>query len=98
MYQKQTLADWKLFFYHMDEELLQCLTYRSYRGARAPKKHTKEKVLNSNNLLIYYTTICKDLLVLLSPPVCSLPIGKPFSVSTSVPPLAIMLVLLSLPT
>ena len=68
-----------------------------HRDAYA-SKNTKEKVLNSNNLLIYYTTICKDLLVLLSPPVCSLPIGKPFSVSTSVPPLAIMLVLLSLPT
>ena len=79
------------------KELLECF----FLGARAPlgiarEKDTKEKVLSSNNLLIYYTTICKDLLVLLSPPpVCSLPIGKPFSVSTSVPPLAIMLVLLS---
>ena len=79
------------------------LIFRSASSSRNRKgkktKHTEQKVLNSNNLLIYYTTICKDLLVLLSPPVCvGVCLRFCFTCQYFYPPLTIGLVLLSPPT
>ena len=55
------------FFYHMDEELLQCLTYMSYRGARAPKNRHEFVDINMQKLLLTWMSFFVPYINLLAP-------------------------------